>query len=108
MSVKIRLKRMGARNRPFFRVVIQDSRRSTTGRFIETIGYYDPMRPAGDCVMKLERYDYWKGVGAIPSQAVKALQKRAIPHEKTLRKPEQKEAAQAIETTAAAVEGAAE
>jgi len=104
MSVKIRLKRMGARNRPFYRVVVQDSRRAPTGRFIENIGYYDPMRPNGDCVMKLERFEYWKSVGAIPSTQVKNLAKRAIPHEKTLQKPEQADAVAAVEEVAAAIE----
>lgn len=104
MSVKIRLKRMGARNRPFYRVVVQDSRRAPTGRFIENLGYYDPMRPNGDCVLKLERFDYWKSVGAVPSTQVKALAKRAIPYEKTLRKPEQAEAAAAVEEVAASIE----
>lgn len=84
MSVKIRLRRMGAKNRPFYRVVVADSRCSNTGRFIETIGYYDPMKPAGDCVLKLERLEHWKSEGAQVSGNVKALVKRAIPYEKTM------------------------
>ncbi|MFP6907531.1 MAG: 30S ribosomal protein S16 [Verrucomicrobiota bacterium] len=85
MAVKIRLRRMGARNRPFFRVVVADSRSPNSGRIIESIGYYDPMRVMGDCVMKLDRLDYWQGNGAIATGNVKALIKRAIPYEKTLK-----------------------
>ncbi|MFT5121750.1 MAG: small subunit ribosomal protein S16 [Kiritimatiellia bacterium] len=92
MAVKIRLRRMGARNRPFFRVVVADSRCSNSGRVIESIGYYDPMRPAGDCVLKLDRLAYWQGNGAITTTNVKALVKRAIPYEKTLNKPAAQEA----------------
>ena len=76
---------MGARNRPFFRVVVADSRSPNSGRVIESIGYYDPMRAMGDCVMKLDRLEYWQGNGAIATGNVKALIKRAIPYEKTLK-----------------------
>ena len=84
MAVKIRLRRMGARNRPFFRVVVADARSPNSGRIIESIGYYDPMRAMGDCVVKLDRLEYWQGNGAIATGNVKALIKRAIPYEKGL------------------------
>jgi len=84
MAVKIRLRRMGARNRPFFRVVVADARSPNSGRIIESIGYYDPMRAMGDCVVKLDRLEYWQGNGAIATGNVKALIKRAIPYEKML------------------------
>jgi small subunit ribosomal protein S16 len=108
MAVKIRLRRMGARNRPFFRVVVADSRSPNNGRIIESIGYYDPMRPMGDCVMKLDRLEYWKGNGAIATGNVKALIKRAIPYEKTLQPavaiPEETPEAPVEETPEAPVE----
>jgi small subunit ribosomal protein S16 len=78
MSVKIRLRRMGNRNRPFYRVVVADSRRSRDGRIIESLGWYDPMAPGkGSQKIDLSRVDYWTGVGAIMNESVRSLVKRA-------------------------------
>ena len=61
MAVKIRLRRMGTRNAAFYRVIIQDSRRAPTGRFIETIGWYDPKQEGTNFLLNLDRVDYWLG-----------------------------------------------
>ena len=77
MSVKIRLRRMGRTNRPFYRVVATDSRCSNSGRFLETLGWYDPAKAAPNFSLKLERVDYWKSNGAIFSDTVKSLVRKA-------------------------------
>jgi len=75
MAVKIRLRRMGSRNHPFYRVVVADARKATSGRFIENIGWYDPLAKGPAHKIDLERYDYWKSNGAIPSDTVKSIVK---------------------------------
>ena len=77
MAVKMRLRRMGSRNAPFYRVVIQDSRRATTGRFIETIGWYDPKQEGSNFSINLDRVEYWTSSGAQPSDTVASLIKKA-------------------------------
>lgn len=84
--VVIRLSRKGAKKRPFYHIVVADSRFSRDGRFLERLGYFDPMA-AGEAVMlkmNLPRADYWIGVGAQPSKRVGALikQYRKLPAEK--------------------------
>lgn len=69
--VKIRLKRTGTRNASCFRIVVMDDRSSRDGKAIEELGFYDPRSKAEK--MNLERFTYWKGVGAIPSETVKAI-----------------------------------
>ena len=75
MSVRIRLKRMGARNNPFFRIVVADSRSPRDGRFIEEIGNYDPKK-TGDVNLDKERAEYWIKNGASPSETVRVLLKQ--------------------------------
>ena len=84
MAVKMRLRRMGSRNAPFYRVVVQDSRRATTGRFIETIGWYDPKQEGENFSLNLDRVEYWTSSGAQPSDTVSSLIKKArtLPVEK--------------------------
>lgn len=77
MAVKIRLKRMGRRNHPFFRVIVQDGRKATTGRFLETLGWYDPNRSGVNFELKMDRLDYWVGCGAQLSSTVGNLAKLA-------------------------------
>lgn len=77
MSVKIRLKRMGAKNAPSYRVVVADSRSPRDGRCIEEIGSYDPKRPGVNYILDLERARYWVGVGAQPSETVASFIKHA-------------------------------
>ena len=78
MAVRIRMKRMGRKHRPFYRICVMDSRSPRDGKAIEEIGFYDPMvRVKKDRVkLNLERVDYWIGVGAQPSVNVAALIKK--------------------------------
>ena len=73
MSLKIRLARGGAKKRPFFSIVIADTRSPRDGRFIERVGTYNPMVEKGHAerlVLKEERVKHWLGVGALPSERV--------------------------------------
>ena len=76
MSVKIRLKRMGMKKKPFYRVVVSDSHSPRDGRFIEEIGYYDPMTKPAEIKVDNERAQYWLGVGAQPTDTVRILLKK--------------------------------
>ena len=73
MAVKIRLRRMGAKKAPFYRVVVADSRYPRDGRFIEEIGYYDPMKNPADIKIDAEKAQKWLNNGAQPTDTVKAL-----------------------------------
>ena len=77
MAVKIRLRRMGAKKAPFYRVVVADSRYPRDGRFIEEIGYYDPMKNPADIKIDAEKAQKWLGNGAQPTDTVKALLKKS-------------------------------
>ena len=68
---------MGSKDRPFYRVVVADSRSPRDGRFIEEIGTYDPMQKSANFDLKLDRVDYWVGCGALPSDTVNSLIKKA-------------------------------
>merc|ERR1719498_1417900 len=68
--VRIRLARKGKHKAPFYRIVVQDSRRIPNGRFLEHVGFYDPLKTTGKVSLNLERIKYWLGVGAKPSQTV--------------------------------------
>ena len=74
--VKIRLKRMGAHKKPFYRVVVADSRRARNGKFIEEIGYYNPLTEPPVIKIDDEKAQKWLGVGAQPTETVKALFKK--------------------------------
>jgi len=76
--VVIRLARGGAKKRPFYHLVVADSRRAATGRFIESLGFYDPKAPEGRESLRIdvERVKYWKGKGAQPSSTVVRLVKQ--------------------------------
>ena len=89
MAVKIRLKRMGRKNHPFFRLNAIDSRSPRDGRVIEELGYYDPRNKdqAKQFVAKLDRCTHWLNVGAIPSETVSSLLKKAGVEHKRLRLP---------------------
>ena len=73
MSVRIRLRRMGRKKQPHFRVVVSDSRSPRDGRFVETLGYYKPLSDPARLVLDLERVDYWLKEGASPSDTVRSL-----------------------------------
>jgi len=77
MSVKIRLKRMGRKKAPHYRVVVTDKASPRDGRFVESLGYYKPQSEPARLVLDLERVDYWIGEGAQPSNTVKSLIGRA-------------------------------
>lgn len=73
MAVKIRLKRMGAKKRPFYRVVVADGRMPRDGRFIEEIGYYNPLTDPVEVKINEEKAHDWLSKGAIPTDTVKYL-----------------------------------
>lgn len=77
MSTKIRLKRMGAKKKPFYRVVVADSRYPRDGRFIEEIGYYDPCHEPAIINIDEEKVKSWVASGATLSDTVKSLMKKA-------------------------------
>jgi small subunit ribosomal protein S16 len=68
---------MGSRNAAFYRVIVQDSRRAPTGKFIETLGWYDPKQEGNNFSLNLDRADYWLGNGAQPSDTAASLIKKA-------------------------------
>ena len=74
--VKIRLRRMGAKKAPFYRIVVADSRCPRDGRFIEEIGTYDPMAEGENIKIDLERAKYWISNGAQPTETVRGLLKK--------------------------------
>ena len=76
MSTKIRLKRIGRRNRPFYRLIVIDSRKRRDGAAIEQVGWYNPIDPENSYKIKNDRILHWLGEGAIPSNAVKKIMKR--------------------------------
>jgi len=76
MAVKIRLKRMGMKKKPFYRVVVADDRFPRDGRFIEELGYYNPMTSPAEIKIDGEKAKYWVGVGAQPTDTVRILLKK--------------------------------
>jgi small subunit ribosomal protein S16 len=77
MSVKIRLKRMGAKKAPFYRVVVADSRSPRDGKFIEEIGYYNPITEPAEIKIDAEKAKKWLNTGAQPSDVVRSLLKKS-------------------------------
>ena len=77
MAVKIRLRRMGAKKAPFYRVVVADSRSPRDGRFIEEIGYYNPVSEPAELNINEEKANKWLQNGAQPTDVVKKLFIRA-------------------------------
>ena len=76
MAVSIRLRREGAKNRPYYKVVVADSRSPRDGKFIEIIGTYDPKKPGHNSTLKLDRAEYWISKGAQASDTVRSLIKK--------------------------------
>ncbi len=74
--VKIRLKRMGMKKQPFYRIVVTDSRSARDGRFIEEIGYYNPLTDPAEIKIDQERAKYWLGTGAQPTDTTRGLLKK--------------------------------
>lgn len=77
MSVKIRLKRMGSKKKPFYRIVAADSRNARDGRFIETLGYYDPMTEPANVSIKEDLVFKWMERGAQPSKNTEVILRNA-------------------------------
>ncbi|MBE7056125.1 MAG: 30S ribosomal protein S16 [Ruminococcaceae bacterium] len=75
--VKIRLRRMGAKKAPFYRVVVADSRYPRDGRFIEELGYYNPTTNPAEVKIDMDKANDWIKKGAQPTDTVKALLKKA-------------------------------
>ena len=117
MSLKIRLARSGAKKRPFYSIVVADSRSPRDGRFIEKLGTYNPMieRSHNDRVtLKTERIQHWLGVGALPTERVARflgeaglVEKPAIPDNPVKSRPKARaqERAKAAEEAAGAAAG---
>ena len=76
MAVKIRMKRVGAKNAPVFRIVVADGRSPRDGKFIEEIGTYQPRKKADNVKLDLERAKYWLSKGAQPSDTVASFIKK--------------------------------
>jgi small subunit ribosomal protein S16 len=76
MAVSIRLRREGAKNRPYYKVVVADSRSPRDGKFIEVIGTYDPKKRDHNSTLKVDRAEYWIACGAQASDTVRSLIKK--------------------------------
>lgn len=76
MAVKIRLKRMGAKKKPFYRIVVADSRSPRDGKFIEELGYYNPLKDPGEVKIDDEKTVKWLLNGAQPTETVRVLLKK--------------------------------
>ena len=77
MAVRIRLRRMGAKKAPFYRIVVADSRSPRDGKNIEEIGFYNPLKDPAEIKVDADRAKYWLGNGAQPSETVRAILKKA-------------------------------
>ena len=77
MAVKIRLRRMGAKKNPFYRIVVADSRYPRDGRFIEEIGTYDPLKTPADVKIDADKANQWITNGAQPTDTVKDILKKS-------------------------------
>ncbi len=77
VAVKIRLKRMGQKKAPFYRIVVADARSPRDGRFIEEVGYYNPCQEPNELSINQEAVQKWLGNGAQPTNTVKGLFKKA-------------------------------
>lgn len=76
MAVKIRLTRMGSKKKPFYRVVVADSRAPRDGKFIDQIGYFNPLLESDQVKLDVEKANHWLNNGAQPTDTVKALFKK--------------------------------
>ena len=73
MPVKVRMTRTGANNEPSFRIVATDSRSPRDGRYIESLGWYDPKKVGVNFALQMDRIEHWKAHGAVLSDTVKSL-----------------------------------
>jgi small subunit ribosomal protein S16 len=100
MAVAIRLRREGALNRPYFKVVVADKRSPRDGKFIEIVGTYDPKKPGNNSTLKLDRVEYWISKGAQPSDTVRSLIKKNKNPEAAAKKAEATAAKKAAKAAA--------
>ena len=77
MAVKIRLRRMGAKKAPFYRVIVADERSPRDGKFIDEIGYYNPLRDPAEIKIDAEKAEKWLNDGAQPTETVKSILKKS-------------------------------
>ena len=77
MAVKIRLKRMGAKKAPFYRVIVADERSPRDGKFIDEIGYYNPLRDPAEIKIDTAKAEKWLNDGAQPTETVKSILKKS-------------------------------
>ena len=77
MAVKMRLRRMGAKKAPFYRVVVADERSPRDGKFIDEIGYYNPLTNPAEIKINAEKAEKWLSDGAQPTETVKSLLKKS-------------------------------
>ncbi|MBE6662981.1 MAG: 30S ribosomal protein S16 [Ruminococcaceae bacterium] len=77
MAVKMRLRRMGAKKAPFYRVVVADERAPRDGKFIDEVGYYNPLTEPADIKFNVEKTEKWLNDGAQPTETVKSLLKKS-------------------------------
>ena len=77
MAVTIRLRRDGAKNSPYYRIVVADKHSPRDGKFLELIGTYDPKKKDDNSSVKLERVEHWMKHGALPSDTVRSIIKKA-------------------------------
>jgi small subunit ribosomal protein S16 len=75
MAVAIRLLRLGKKDKPFYRIVVADKRNKRQGKYIEEIGYYNPLKEPAEVKINKERLDYWLSRGAIFSEGLQKLRK---------------------------------
>jgi len=101
MAVAIRLRREGALNRPYFKVVVADKRSPRDGKFIEIVGTYDPKKRGNNSTLKLDRVEYWISKGARPSDTVRSLIKKNKNPEAAAKKAAAAEAKKAAKPKAA-------
>jgi small subunit ribosomal protein S16 len=83
MAVRIRLARHGATKKPFYRIVVADSESPRDGRYLETVGTYNPLLDPAEISVKQERVQYWLEQGAIPTDTVKSLLKKEVASQET-------------------------
>src|SRR6202163_2805232 len=102
MAVSIRLRREGALNRPYYKVVVTDSRSPRDGKFIEIVGTYDPKKAGQNSTLKLDRIEYWISKGAQPSDTVRSLIKKTKNPEAAAKKAAAVDAKKAAKSKAAA------
>jgi len=102
MAVSIRLRREGALNRPYYKVVVADSRSPRDGKFIEILGTYDPKKTGHNSTLKLDRIEHWISKGAQPSDTVRSLIKKN--RKQSSSAPAEETAQPAAEEPAAATE----